>query len=383
MKIDVLVVGLGPAGACAARAAALAGANVIAVERNANPGLPVQCAEFVPLMIGMEMPEVFETQVQDVDHMLTYVEETSAHQTPDFRGHMIDRAKFDQLLIERARDAGAQCHFGTPFRGLDENGHALIGDGERIRANVIIGADGPRSPVARAIGVENSELVETRQVAVDIVEKHKATDIFLTAEIKGGYAWMFPKGDKCNLGLGVVREDKDQLKPLLDALHTRLVKEGRVGAEIHSHTGGLIPVGGITCLSKKQGDTQFFLTGDAAGLANPITGAGINAAVISGKLAGEAAGEIITSECEAAKLAVEDYADEIDALFGASLARAVKRRKELISAYDGGNSPTNKALERGWVAYPQYWNNLDLTDLELNPELDNESYEKPLARMSA
>ena len=51
-KIDVLVVGLGPAGASAARAAVLAGASVIAVERRRAVGVPVQCAEFVPLPMG-------------------------------------------------------------------------------------------------------------------------------------------------------------------------------------------------------------------------------------------------------------------------------------------------------------------------------------------
>ena len=52
-EVDVLVVGLGPAGAAAACEAASRDLNVLAVERNAEPGLPVQCAEFVPMMIGM------------------------------------------------------------------------------------------------------------------------------------------------------------------------------------------------------------------------------------------------------------------------------------------------------------------------------------------
>ena len=49
---DVMVVGLGPAGASAAAAAARAGAQVVAHRSQAEAGLPVQCAEFVPAMIG-------------------------------------------------------------------------------------------------------------------------------------------------------------------------------------------------------------------------------------------------------------------------------------------------------------------------------------------
>jgi digeranylgeranylglycerophospholipid reductase len=54
-RVDVLVLGLGPAGARAAAAAARAGARVLAVDRKASAGLPVQCAEFVPALIGCEV----------------------------------------------------------------------------------------------------------------------------------------------------------------------------------------------------------------------------------------------------------------------------------------------------------------------------------------
>ena len=53
---DVLVAGLGPAGATAGAAiAAASGYQVIAVDRKLEAGVPVQCAEFVPAMIGREV----------------------------------------------------------------------------------------------------------------------------------------------------------------------------------------------------------------------------------------------------------------------------------------------------------------------------------------
>lgn len=351
LSVDVLVVGLGPAGAAAAAAAAAEGASVLAIERNARPGLPVQCAEFVPAMLGAGLPEVGAARVQDIDTMETFVGAEAGDVTPDFRGHMIDRAAFDQALIEGARGAGADCRFATPLRAVAADGGVTAGEGLSIRARVIIGADGPRSPVGRAAGCPNVELVETRQITVDLLRPHGATDIFLRPEIVGGYGWLFPKGGVCNLGLGVVPEAKARLKPLLEDLHAALVAEGRVGATVHRTTGGLIPVGGIAALVSAVGGVPVLLAGDAAGLTNPVTGAGINAAVLSGQLAGAAAAALAAGDAEAA----EDYEDEVRAMFGTSVALALQRRREIMAAYAGGRLPDGRVLRKGWIAYPEYW----------------------------
>lgn len=219
-----------------------------------------------------------------------------------------------------------------------------------VRARVIIGADGPRSAVGQAIGQVNRELAETRQITVALLQPFEATDIFLSAGIRGGYAWLFPKGDVANLGLGVDPAARDRLKPLLESLHQHLVSEGRVGTEVFGHTGGAIPVGGILEPAGRCGEAAILLAGDAAGLTNPVTGAGINAAVISGTLAGEAAVRV----CESVADAATDYAEELADLFGSSLARALARRRELMQSYATG-APSPADLERSWIAFPAYW----------------------------
>ena len=80
---------------------------------------------------------------------------------------------------------------------------------------------------------------------VPLLQPFEATDIFLSAGIRGGYAWLFPKGDVANLGLGVEPAAREELKPLLESLHEHLVSDGRVGAQVLGHTGGAIPVGGM------------------------------------------------------------------------------------------------------------------------------------------
>ena len=108
----------------------------------------------------------------------------------------------------------------------------------------MIGADGPRSQVGAAIGQINRDLVETRQVTVPLVLPHDATDIFLSPDYRGGYAWLFPKGAVANIGLGVAVEARGVLKPMLAALCEKLANERRIGTRAFALTGGAIPVGG-------------------------------------------------------------------------------------------------------------------------------------------
>ena len=411
LTVDVLIVGLGPAGACAAAAAALAGLRVLAIDRKSVAGVPVQCAEFVPAMIGAEIGALSRARRQSIRSMTTYIEAETPHIKGQFPGHMIDRAAFDAALVAEAIAAGADCRLGTVLRKLDGNGAAQLSsrrpfspplDGEggaaeprgwggargdtseprhphphplpaggwgdkrsaaerqstpsvkeedlAVRARVVIGADGPRSAVRRAIGQINRDVAETRQITVPLLEPFEATDIFLSAGIRGGYAWLFPKGDVANLGLGLESAARDRLKPLLESLHLRLVSEGRVGSEVLGHTGGAIPVGGILEPAGQLGEATVLLAGDAAGLTNPVTGAGINAAVISGTLAGEAAARICAGGADAAA----GYAEELRDLFGSSLNRALARRRELMQTYaTGGPGPAD--LERSWIAFPAYW----------------------------
>ena len=333
---DVVVLGLGPAGASAAAAAARRGCKVIALDRKREAGVPVQCAELVPAMLEAAAGSVR----QSIDSMLTFVEDDAPERTPHFPGRMLDRARFDADLVAQAVGAGADCRFSSMARKISPSGVVELSDGKYLEAKSIIGADGPRSLAGRAIGCMNRELVETRQVTVPLLQPHAATDIFLSARIPGGYGWLFPKGEVANLGAGVTPRYKAQLKSIVSRLHSRLIEEKRVGREILGLTGGAIPVGGLLKPYGFLGQTLVLLAGDAAGLANPVTGAGIAAAVHSGGLAGQAA----------AGTSVESYQEELEDLYGAALERALRRRQELLQA-----KPEKAALRRGWIAYPEYW----------------------------
>ena len=346
---DVLVVGLGPAGASAAAVAARAGLRVVAVDRRREAGRPVQCAEFVPALIGIDVGDLASSVRQSIASMVTFVEDDAADLTHPFPGKMLDRAAFDASLVRDAMAAGAQCRFGASVRRIAGDAVVTLADGTAIVAAALVGADGPRSRVGRAIGSVNVALVETRQVSVPLLVPHDATDIFLSRSIPGGYGWLFPKGNVANLGAGIDPAHRDRLKAIVAKLHRALVDDRRVGEKVLAVTGGAIPVGGMLGVQHQLGSAHVLLAGDAAGLSNPVTGAGIAAAVYSGKLAGQAAAAVVQGETQAALA----YEEELRDVLGSALARAVRRRTELADAARRGGD--KDALRRGWIAYPQYW----------------------------
>jgi digeranylgeranylglycerophospholipid reductase len=348
---DILVIGLGPAGSRAAAVAAASGFRVVAVERRSAPGRPVQCAEFVPALMEQEVAGLACVTQQAIKGMHTDVEGAGFDESSHFRGRMIDRAAFDALLAREAARAGALCRYGVAALAIAPDGSVLASDRRSLRPRVLIGADGPRSLVGRAAGRVNRDLVETRQVTVPLPAPQGATDIFLRADYRGGYGWLFPKGMKANLGLGLMAQEKRRLKPLLLSLHRQLLAEGRIGAAATGLTGGAIPVGGRLPAIGRIGRTPILLAGDAAGLTNPVTGAGIAAAVQSGVLAGEAAALWLAGR----ESALADYEDALEELFDGAMARALAQRRALLARYEGGGRPDAAALRAGWIAYPQYW----------------------------
>lgn len=343
---DLVVVGLGPAGACAAAAAARAGVSVVAIDRKKTAGVPVQCAEFVPGPLYSEICNLSGATCQTIGAMMTMIDTMQPHHSPDFCGAMIDRASFDQMLVSEAEQAGALILLDAKLAKFEPGG-LLLTNGHMLKARAVIGADGPASTIGRAIGQINKDLVKTRQITVVLLEPSDSTDIFLCDAYRGGYAWLFPKGDRAHIGVGFVPSERNELKTLVDGLHKRLIHEKKVGREILNVTGGAIPVGGMLQPYGTHHGLAVLLAGDAAGLTHPITGAGIAAAVLSGRMAGNAAAAFLNGDSDACVT----YARDLEELFGVALARAVARRRELLAA----SSSTVEAMRRGWIAFPEYW----------------------------
>ena len=355
-RVDVLVVGAGPAGSTAAYQAASAGLRVLVVDHKKQFGHPVQCAEFVPAPLGRfaHQEEIF---LQRVDAMRTYLPsgEASCTESPGF---MVDRQAFDENLARRASESGAFFLTAARLVGIEDRDQTarINSDGKQlsIEYRAVVAADGPVSTVARCLGLANLPVLHTRQYTVQLKQPLKELKIWLNPAYPGGYAWLFPKGNKANLGLGVSKNLSKDLKTLLDDLHAQLIKDELVGRSIFARTGGLIPVGGIRD-QLYVGNIVF--AGDAAGLTHPITGAGIDAAVVSGELAGRA----VVEQIEGSPAALENYRDEVVQCFGAAIQRALQRRRFLKNYWES-EKMDDDIMKKAWVAYDEYFAAQNLTE---------------------
>jgi geranylgeranyl reductase family protein len=347
---DVLVIGLGPGGGAAAAAAASAGLKVTVIDRKHEIGVPVQCAEFIPMPLSRHAMAAGVLR-QRISGMSSVLPSGAVVDTP-FSGLMVDRAAFDRALAQTAAEAGAVLHTSSNLMALDhESRRARIKgpDGEwTMHYRALIAADGPHSTVARLLGLPALQTVNTRQYTVPLLRPFDDTDIWLSPQYPGGYAWLFPKGDRANLGLGMDPDVDDDMKTPLDALHRELMQDGRVGNEIIARTGGAIPVGG---LRGRLFVGNVLLVGDAAGLTHPVTGAGIAAAVASG----EAAAAAVRAHIAGVIDALAEYDEDMRDQFGDSLARAVARRAELSCLWRTAAAGDDAVHRRGWIAFDEYY----------------------------
>lgn len=347
--VDILIIGAGPAGGAAAIAAAEAGLSVLLIERKKEIGVPVQCAEFIPLPLGnrAHADGVLRQRISGMKSILP----SGAVEETDFPGLMIDRARFDQALAESAIAAGAQVWTHSRLDRLEGDAAQITrADQSRLSVTykVLIGADGPHSTVAELLGLPPLETVNTRQYTVELKHAYTDTDIWLSADYPGGYAWLFPKNREANLGLGADKRFLTDLKRPLDALHRQLSETGLVGSSIVARTGGAIPVGGMR---ERLFVSNAIFAGDAAGLTHPITGGGIAAAVASGEAAGQAAAKFIAGDASA----LDDYDEDMNDQFGPTLQRAVARRRWLNERWTTLTASFDTTHRRGWIAFPEYF----------------------------
>jgi geranylgeranyl reductase family protein len=343
-RYDVLVVGAGPAGASAARAAVEAGASVLLIDRRKRIGEPVQCAEYIPRLLPAHVKIPEGAVVQEVTTLVTFLPDGQVVRK-SAPGFILDRARFDRGLAEEAARAGVRILPET--QALSQRSEGIIlrrrGNSLRVNTDVIVGADGPRSTVGAWVGRCNRRFLVGLQHTVMLRQPMQDTEVYLGCHYPGGYAWLFPKGDRAHVGVGIKPALGGALKPAL--AHFKRHLGDRIGPVV-AQTGGLIPVGGP--LKAFDEVARVLLAGDAAGQTHAITGGGIPQAVICGAMAGQAAAEAAGGDGRA----FARYEKQWRSVFGALLDRAASKREEMESQWHAGE--LSQLLRRCWIACPEY-----------------------------
>lgn len=312
-QYDVIVVGAGPAGACAAYEAAAAGQKTLILERRTLPRYKT-CGGGVPLTVEKTLPnlvpEAFvEATVTHLRHTWDFGDALVAPLNPDPQEApmslwMVQRSVFDHALTERAARAGADVRDGTAVKSVEPDGNTRVrvtaAGGEVYTAASLIGADGANGVVGRMAGLRPSRLLAIALEA-EIPHAWGQGHETLTPEIahleygvKQGYAWVFPKAQHLSVGAGMFgrRDREGRGEASKDALARWIVGYldalgiPRRAEEIEFH-GHPLPIWGGSEPRHAWGG-RVLLAGDAAGLVNPLFGDGISYACRSGMLAGRA-----------------------------------------------------------------------------------------------
>jgi geranylgeranyl reductase len=296
---DAVVVGGGPAGATAAEDLARAGRRVLLLDK---AGRIKPCGGAIPprLIRDFAIPDrLLKAKISSARIVAPSGKFVDMPVENGFVG-MVDRCEFDEFLRSRAADAGAARVAGS-FTALlrDDDGTALVeyepkegGDPLRVRARIVVAADGARSEVARqAIPKQGHprcvfayhEIVRAPKGPPDASYDSARCDVIYDGRTSPDfYAWVFPHGETASIGTGSARKGFSLRGSVAEVRRVT----GLEGLEMLRHEGAPIP---MKPLRKWDNGRDVVLAGDAAGVVAPASGEGIYYAMLGGRLAAEAA----------------------------------------------------------------------------------------------
>ena len=292
-KFDVVVVGNDPSGYFCSRAAAQEGVHVLHLDSKAPTAL---CPEWVITqfsqgMLGpLKSPSLPRLIIQDT-HSVTFHRSDARDAKPiRLAGKIYDRQVFDHALRQQAKAAGAHFINGAFVRNVKHQEIEIdfLGESIKIRARMIVGADGVRSQVRPALGLEAPEYLASLQYRVRLTQPNQSVHFYGSSDLRQGLGWFIPRGMQANVGFGVLKPVAHVLMFKLHQILDRLIAKGWIEAdELSYKSGGLIPIGNPTI---PPGEDGMFLLGDAMGLRDPVVpefGIGLGTACTAGTLAGE------------------------------------------------------------------------------------------------
>ncbi|MFX0096738.1 MAG: NAD(P)/FAD-dependent oxidoreductase [Candidatus Hodarchaeota archaeon] len=352
IKTDIVVVGAGPAGSTTAISAARNGGEVLILDRKQNIGIPVQCGEAIgkvgPGIAEINVPEdsirnpirgfrVYSPNLLKVEYV-----------KPEPDGYIVDRRVFDKELLAKATEEGANVLVDTDVTGLIWE-HGIVkgviarsmGEQVEVKADIVIGADGINSTIARLTGLRKFFKLKDLDASVGYemtgvkIDDPDLMEFYMGREVAPrGYVWIFPKGDdRANVGIGVGGGygEKIALEYLQSFIKNHELGKEKLGsAKIIEFRVGAIPVGGP---NEKNVVDNVMLVGDAAGQVHPITGGGIGYAMVCGSIAGRVAVECIT-EGDTSEKALMKYELSWQDKYGEEFVKMLELRKLLEETDD-------------------------------------------------
>jgi geranylgeranyl reductase family protein len=364
-QFDLVVVGAGPAGTAAARDAARHGARVAIVdgshprEKACGGGVTGRALKVAGALAAQVPATLLRTAVFEADGRSARVPMDG-----DEPLRVVARAEFDAALLAEATASGA-VHVRARAMRLDRDHrswHVITNGADALRAPWIVAADGPcgisRKQLCKPF--DRSQLSIAAGSFVDDVASDEVRVAFV--DDPTGYFWSFPRTD--HLAAGACAQADASTAAALHAVTDRwLDRYPPAAGKPRRRYSWPIP-----SLSVRDLDTEivsgdgWMLTGDAAGLVDPITREGIYFALRSGQLAADALGgtdpariyaaavrdELCAELRRAARLKAAVFEPRFTRLLVEALERSASIRRVMIDLIAGRQS--YKRLKRRLLA---------------------------------
>lgn len=302
--LRVAVVGSGPAGSSAAETLAKAGIETYLFERKLDNAKP--CGGAIPLCMVSEFdlpPEIIDRRVRKMKMISpSNIEVDINLEKEDEYIGMCRREILDGFMRNRAAKLGANLINGTVHKldiptsntepytlhYADHSDGSLNGVQKTLKVDLVIGADGANSRVAKAIdaGDYNYAIAFQERIRLpgdmmnyyeDLAEMYVGNDVS-----PDFYAWVFPKYDHVAVGTGTMKVNQAKIKKLQAGIRARAAKK-LVGGEIIKVEAHPIP----EHPRPRRVVGRVALVGDAAGTVTKSSGEGIYFAAKSARMCAE------------------------------------------------------------------------------------------------
>jgi geranylgeranyl reductase family protein len=307
MKYDVIVVGAGPAGSTTAKFLSEKGFRTLLIDKEKFPrdkpcggGLPLRVLQRFPYVDNDELIEAYSSSGTVFSPSLKYQIEIS-RKKPIIA--TVLRKNFDFGLVKYAQDAGVVFQEGTPVSAVqitEDNAQVTMNDGTELDSEIIVGADGVNSVIAKNTGLRRKgtgrgicvfqEFEVDEKIMDDYFTKSRHCYIHSRFKSGAGYGWVFPKKQHLNIGFGVIQAciTLEKKQNLFEWYHEYIefLKDRNLVPQHLNQT----PIKGGSLLThplEKTYGNRLLLVGDAAGFINPLSGEGIYYAMASGQIAAD------------------------------------------------------------------------------------------------
>ena len=278
--MNITIIGAGPIGCYAGYFLAKAGHTVTIYENHAQVGCPIQCtgiltSDFDQFQLPME-----SYLVNTIDTIEVYSPQENVAITQ--KDYIVCRTKFDNFFATMARDAGATILVNHSFTRKEGNELIIkdtINNTEiKITPDIVIAADGPLSPTAKAYGFfhpKRENYFGIQAVVEGKFEPHTIKTYFGNIVCPGLFAWVVPESaTRARVGLATLRNTKKYFDTFM--------KE-------HNFTSLEIQAGAIPVYNSKQQlhKDNCYVIGDASGYVKATTLGGLVPALRQAKLVAE------------------------------------------------------------------------------------------------